>query len=245
MLDMDLQKLGMEGREARVYLATLKLKKAKVTEIARESGYDRSYCYAILNKLEKGGLVRKYDPKGGIIYYLPENPEKLAAVARDRLSTTKELIPKLIELSAVKEDEPKIDYYRGEEGVAEIYKRLTFAQEKELFGIVNIDLAIEKLGGAFKRSLEKCFENRTKICDLVVKGKESKGYIRDKRISVRVLPRDTSFKSDFIVFGNKVAQISLAEPIYGYIIESVNFAEAWREIHKVLWAMSEKVKSRK
>ena len=51
--ELELQKFGLDGREARVYLAALKLGKGRVTEIAKESGYERTYCFSILENLEK------------------------------------------------------------------------------------------------------------------------------------------------------------------------------------------------
>jgi len=56
-LDKSLEKLGLNGKKADVYLAALELGKARVIEIAKKAGVKRTTCYDILLDLERQGLI--------------------------------------------------------------------------------------------------------------------------------------------------------------------------------------------
>lgn len=52
-INKSLEQLGLVGKKADVYLASLELGSASVIEIAKKAGVKRTTCYDILFELEK------------------------------------------------------------------------------------------------------------------------------------------------------------------------------------------------
>lgn len=238
-IEQALQKFGLEGREARVYFATLKLRQARVTEIAEASSYERTYCYLILKDLEKKGLVNKFEPKGKIATYSAEPPQRLVDDAKTKLSELKKIVPSMNIYLSDSINLPKIQSFQGVEGIRKIYQELIFSKEKEGLGIINPDSAYGVLGESFNRQLKKEIEKGVKIQDLVVDGKSAEMYIATKLKfggpKSKLLPKGIKFETDFLIYGDKVSMISFEDPIHAYLITSVSIANAWRQLHKVLW----------
>lgn len=57
MLEQQLKQLGFADKEAKVYLASLKLGSNTIQEIARSAGVNRATTYVIIEKLIKKGLM--------------------------------------------------------------------------------------------------------------------------------------------------------------------------------------------
>jgi sugar-specific transcriptional regulator TrmB len=248
MLEVELQKLGMEGREARVYLAALKLGKARAAEIAAESGFERTYCYTILENLEREGLIKKIEPKGEVANYICEDPKKIKEMAKERLEIASKALLKLRSLYEKESSEPSVTLYRGADGIVKIYRELEKCKSKKGLGIIDPTLAYEKTGDILTRDINRCARRGVVVDDLVAEGSKLKKFLAEKtrqKAKIRVLPANLRFDNDFLIFDNKVAQISFFEPIHGFIIESESIAKAWRNIYKALWVVSKKVESRK
>ncbi len=57
MLTKKLEEIGLNEKEAKVYIATLELGEGSASEIAKKSEVNRATTYFILEKLIKMGLV--------------------------------------------------------------------------------------------------------------------------------------------------------------------------------------------
>lgn len=69
-------KLGLSDKEAKVYLAALKLGSAPASKIAETAQVNRPTAYVILEKLAGMGLITNFD-KDKIQYFTAESPEAL------------------------------------------------------------------------------------------------------------------------------------------------------------------------
>jgi len=97
--------MGLTDLEADVYLKLLKLKTAKVSELARAIGITRTQLYPLLEKLvEKGFLKKKIDKP--ILYYQVIEPDKLIDLLekwkKQQMGILKELESKLKKLKKVR-----------------------------------------------------------------------------------------------------------------------------------------------
>lgn len=70
--------IGLTKLEADVYLKLLKLKKAKVSQLAKATKITRTQLYPLLEKLIKKGVVKKIDKK--VIVYMALEPDKLISL---------------------------------------------------------------------------------------------------------------------------------------------------------------------
>ena len=82
MLDIELQKLGLQEHEAKVYLACLELGHASVTQISKTAGLNRTTGYDVLERLTKYGIVSRTGVKKKT--YIVESPAKLKMFLKDK-----------------------------------------------------------------------------------------------------------------------------------------------------------------
>ncbi len=241
-IELSLRNIGLGGREARVYLALLKLGMARVTEIAEESKYERTYCYAILKNLVEIGLIIKDEPEGKVAKYWAKPPETIELIARNQLKEIKKVMPMVKSLYKSNEPMPQIKYYRGKDGVLELYKEAKTIKTSIAFGIVNPTLAYEKIGSNFYRMIEEAVKSGIKLKDLIVSGERAEEYKNKKKEwgepQTRYLVKNVKLDTDFLIWDDKVALISFEEPIHGYLIQSETIADAWKQIYKILWSLS-------
>ena len=98
-----------------VYLACLELGKAKVSELARKSGVERTNCYSILDKLISLGLVNA--EQGVRKYFVAETPEKIELVLKERPEQIKHILPELKSIYNVSAHKPKVRFYEGQDQI--------------------------------------------------------------------------------------------------------------------------------
>lgn len=92
-----IQDLGYTVKEAQVYLATLGLGEAHVTDIAERAGLPRTTVQATLEKLSGEGLVSSYVQRR-YTYWVAEHPERLFARVEQRAEMMRTALPALVAL---------------------------------------------------------------------------------------------------------------------------------------------------
>ena len=75
----DLKKYGLSEKEARLYIALLKLGPSTVNNIAEEADIVRTTTYEILKKLREEGIVASMT-LNNILNFEAADPEKLAQI---------------------------------------------------------------------------------------------------------------------------------------------------------------------
>ena len=124
---------GLGRREARVFEAVVKLKKATANEISRESLVPYNKVYEVLYSLERKGLIRVIPGKRRN-YFVASDPEKLEHFVKERI---KELEKSLKEIARLKKlyrlgkVEPVI-IARGRENFYKLLKEMPEAKKKIL-----------------------------------------------------------------------------------------------------------------
>jgi|GEM_PF-1074859 PAS domain S-box-containing protein len=89
-----IEQLGCTPKEAKVYLATLGLGEAHVTDIASKTKLPRTSIQVIVEKLRKDGLMNFY-VRRRYKYWVAENPEHLLSNLRKREEAMRAAMPAL------------------------------------------------------------------------------------------------------------------------------------------------------
>lgn len=92
-----IEQLGYTAKEARVYIATLGLGEAHVTDIAVRAALPRTTVQSTLEKLSTEGLVSSYVQRR-YTYWTAEHPERLFARVEQKAEMMRGALPTLIEL---------------------------------------------------------------------------------------------------------------------------------------------------
>ena len=74
-LEKRLEKLGIVGKEAQVYIELLKLREASVAQLSKNTAIKRTSVYYCLDALMKKEIVGQID-KNGKKFYFCEDPKR-------------------------------------------------------------------------------------------------------------------------------------------------------------------------
>lgn len=92
-----IEQLGYSSKEAKVYMTSLRLGEAHISDIAKKVGMARNTVQGIVDTLQADGLmsyyvVRRYK------YWSVENPERILSNLQKRVEVVREGLPSLIEM---------------------------------------------------------------------------------------------------------------------------------------------------
>src|SRR3989338_4220338 len=97
-LELELQRIGLNEREAKVYLAALELGPSPVQKIAQRADIPRATAYLVLDDLRQKGFVSTYD-EGKKTFFVAESPERLLVFLKEReveVKTQREVAQQII-----------------------------------------------------------------------------------------------------------------------------------------------------
>lgn len=252
MIVENLLQFGLDEKEISVYLSLISLGPAPASLVARKSQVNRGTTYDILDRLIKLGLVsfyKEYQQASSKQHYVAEPPQKLVNAIENKkrnLDTLKLHISKsLPELESLYEKSgarPVAKYYEGSAGLRIILQDVLSAfpspgdgdglRERSYYVYSSSDI---------KHYLYKSYPNfnkdriKAKISNQVIafgKGGQLAGL--DER---RCLSEEDSTPTYMIIYGGKVAMISLSqasEPV-GVIIEDLGLYETQKMIFEFVW----------
>lgn len=246
MLPETLQSFGLNNKEISVYLATLELGKAKVSQISHKSKVERTHCYSILGKLESLGFVKELASDTRKMF-VAEPPENMVKFQKQRLDKVQEVMPELKSIYNLAPKKPKIRFYEGRDGLITIFEEVINTLDKgdtyyhcgpdfeklvEVIGQKTVSRLIRKRVN--KGIFSKVITNKTpfthKLYQERKSGNRDHRYLEKKEIPARIH-----------IFGPKVALVSLDERM-GVIIEDQAIADLMRMFFSTMWASLPKLK---
>lgn len=240
MLKNIIKTIGLTEKEAKIYLATLKLGNSVVSEIANEAKINRVTAYTIIEKLLKKGLLSQ-SKKGKTLYFEAIDPEILYETQKEKLESLKRSLPDLKKIHK-KADHPLIRYFEGIEGIKAIYADTLTAQTQILSFANSADIRTHwpEYDNEYvkKRVEKKIFLRGIALDDETgrhVKS-EDKKYFRQIKLTRK---QNHPFSNEINIYDNKIAYTSFGENPIGTIIENAELANTQRSIFEMLWESGE------
>lgn len=120
-LEKQLKGLGLDTKEAKLYLSLLELGISSVSEISDKAGVNRITSYRIIERLKKRGLVSQLSRNKKTVF-IAEDVSKFKEELDYRFNILEDIIPQLNAIAGVVPTKPKVRYYEGEDNV----KKLAF-----------------------------------------------------------------------------------------------------------------------
>jgi len=240
ILELKLKNLGLNEKDAQVYLAILKMRQTTPTEIAQMTGIKRTTVHHCLDSLIKMELINKIIDDSGKHYFADNPEESLKNVIREKERNIREMIPELKNLYGTGSAHPGIRIYQKEEGLRRIFNDVLNCQDKTV-RYYSSDLDIDKMLG--EEFLREFVQNRIEkgIRSLSLRSFKYKPE-REQRTThakqlreVKFLPDDIEIAPYMCIYDDKVVSISAGEQKVGFIIQSKEFAEAQKIIFDMLW----------
>jgi sugar-specific transcriptional regulator TrmB len=233
-----LGKIGLDKKEAKIYLAVLELGETTVLPIAKKSGIQRTYCYNILDSLLKKGLA-SYVEKKGRRRYSAIDPILIETQIEENKKQFNSILPELLSFYQKSPLKPRVRYYEGHQGIEIIHKEI-IKNAKELL----ILSSVKEWVGEFPEyigEVKNLIKHKIQIKELSHRTKEIKEYIQyyqEPNQKFRYLPKRIKIANDIFIWSNKVAFVSYAKELIAVVIESEQITQTHCQIFNVLWEIS-------
>ncbi|OGM92595.1 hypothetical protein A2333_01750 [Candidatus Wolfebacteria bacterium RIFOXYB2_FULL_49_7] len=239
MLTKNLQKIGLNEKEAKVYLASLELGEANIQRIAKKAGIKRTTAYDILASLKEKGLISTVK-KDKRFYYYAENPSSLMADLEEKQEALKKIMPELLSFDNLLDRKPKIRYFEGAQGLKEVYMDTLSYPDREMLSWVAeeafYDFDVDFLESRYHptRIKKKIWTREIASDDPATRAyqaKDASSLRKTKLLPSKPFPLDVGIS----IYGdNKVGIVSFKEGL-GLIIESDKIHNTLKSMFEFFW----------
>jgi len=239
--------LEFSSKEAEIYTVLLEVGSARVHDLSKKTGINRTTVYDILETLMQKGLVSKYkkmattyfnvrDPKN-LLTYLDREREEQSRLIEKRKERVLELMPQLLSLQNIYPTRPKVQFYEGERGMREAYED-TLTSHGIILAYANVETMHEGLPNFFpeyyKRRAGKKIFIRAIVPQNPASIDRSKVDVEEMR-EIRFLPeKNMTFSPEVNIYNNKVLVASWKEKM-AIITESKEHTDLQRLIFDLAW----------
>jgi len=240
MLERDLQDIGLNEKEAKIYLASLELGQSVVQDIAKKAGVNRATTYFVIEGLMKMGLMSSFH-KGKKQYFVAADPDKLIDILgqekeliEKREKNLKKLLPQLDSIGS-KQEGPVVKYYEGKEGL------LTMSEEliKKAKNDIMMAYSVDAVNSVFTEKERKSARERrigkgvkTNVIYTYKDGTLENTADGERR---RVPKEKFPLNCDIAIYDDYVRIASLGKRLVGIVIEDKEIANSLRSIFKLAW----------
>ena len=236
-----LEKLGLSGQEAKVYLAALELGKCLPKHLAEKAEVKRPTLYQILPKLLKEGFLAE-TIIGKRRYFVPEDPQVFLEKKKTEIAQLEKLMPELRLLLTTSVSKPKISFYEGVEGIKKVTWESINTKDiiREFIGLHKIHPKMEEYHRDFY--IPERIRRRKQI-QIIISGPPKYGTIKldtDPEASRKIkiidgkefpIPMDCYIYDEtisFLVFRKD------SEPV-AVLIRSKEISTMFKSLHKYIW----------
>lgn len=242
MLEKYLQDIGLNDKEATVYLSLLSVEHASVLDLAKKTKIKRPTVYVVLESLSKKGLVSE-TTIGKKTHYQAEPPERLETFVEKRKialeesqRTLKDVIPQIKSVQRESGEKPIVKYFEGKEGIISSAEE-TFRNENGGDEPVYLVYSKDLLNELFPESERQKF--RQIRLDKKVKSKViytyEKGEIPSDEMGERIKIDGSKYpiSCDIGIYKDKVRISVLGKGVSSIFIRSKDVADTLRSIFNI------------
>ena len=235
-----LEKIGLNEKEARVYLALLELGTASVQGTAWKAGIKRPTTYLVLDELRQKGLVSVV-PQAKKRLFQAESPEILISELGRKEELVKRFLPHLQAIFNAKKEKPQVQLFEGQIGVKKVYDKILAAKEVRFFATIRdfisfypefADNLKTKAKQGFIRVKEILSQNPVDIAF-------AKTVSHDEFYQHRFTPSENEFLTDNVVFDDSVAFFSYQPNMFAVMITSKGINQSLRVLFEMAWKGAE------
>ncbi len=232
-----LEDLGLSRRQAKIYLACFNHGPISVTKLASVTKEKKSTVFDTVKFLtEKKFFTTTL--KGKRKLYIAEDPDTIKYSFQEKLAQFENLIPILHSNKAIATAESFVKYYKERDGLRQIFEEMLAYKTHAYIG--SLAHVRDVLGSRYYLNWVKRRINRgIYVKALRVKSGEIKNEIlqneEDGLREIRYLPNDLMLGSALMLYEHKIAFISTTKETFGFVVESVEYANTISNIFDLLW----------
>ena len=229
-----LEDLGLSKGEIKTYLTLLELGSTKVGAVIEKSGMASSAVHNSINTLIEKGLV-SYIKKGKIKYYQAVPAKQLIDFIEEKKKRIQKILPELELKQKLAKEKQEAEIFEGTKGITTMLNLLIEDAKKGdeyLFFATNVKEQNKEIQRFFLK-----YDVKRKDKGLIVKGlapKEIKKlFVNRKILNMKYL--DYPIPSNISICKDKIAFFSWGEKPVGYLIESKQISDMYREYFNRTW----------
>ncbi|MDX1535359.1 MAG: helix-turn-helix domain-containing protein [Candidatus Spechtbacterales bacterium] len=235
-----LEQIGFNDKEAKVYIALLKLGESNVKDISDKSGIARTSVYTPLNSLIDRGAVEFYK-KRGRNYYVAAKPEKILSLSKKSTQLLESNLDEFHKLETP-QNRPDIKFFEGSESIKLLFHEI-LDEKRPIMAITSVEGMNKIANDYFDDFISKRIEQNLPVRLLTNKWEDAvkmkqgdSGSLRETRF----IPEKYKFHTANYIFGNKVAMLSLRqEPVMGVLINDEEIADTQKMYFEIMWEVAE------
>ncbi len=233
--------IGLNEKEAQVYLALLELGSATVHPIANKANIKRPTTYLILDDLQKKGLISVV-PREKKVMYTAESPEKLINDLQKKQELVKRFMPNMLALYNAKKDKPQVLLFEGKEGVGQVYNKIFNSPDVSFFSTIRD--VFQMFPDMPKTLMQRVKAKQMKVREILTQTSVDLNYLtlmeQSEYYQSHLAPKDfPEFLTDSAIFGNSVAFFSFKPQIFAVQIDSKEISQSLRVLFNLAWQGSE------
>jgi len=238
MLTKKLEEIGLNEKEAKVYIAVLELGEGSASEIAKKSEVNRATTYFTLENLMKIGLVSASNEEKKQ-KFVPEDPSQLENIItkqqqalEQKKKGLKNVVEELNSINSASIKKPIVKYYLGKEGIMRMASSYLEVKEKEMFIAFSADTLHRFLTEEDLTQLRKKRIAQNTYSNTLYTSEKSEALQHKNADIFKVDDKKFPFKGDVAIYDDKIRLTSFEDQI-GIIIENESIATTLKSIFRI------------
>lgn len=247
MYEQSLVQAGLTEEMAQIYEIMLKTGAQTAGKLANKAGLKRGLTYKTLERLLEKQLVEKTEEDEKVAVFKAVHPLKLQDMVEARQNRAKNaqlavdsVLGDLISDYNLQSGRPGVVSYEGVLGISKVYDEINAMKKDILLFRSAYDNDDPTLAALIVKQVAKQVArgiNTRALTPMVAETPRSVIEADEKNlVKRRIIPRDKFLlDSQILVYGNKVAIISLKTKIIATIIDNPNIATTFRVLFEYIW----------
>ena len=232
---VQLQKIGLNNNEAKIYLVLLRLGSAQAGKISKATQINRTTIYDTLERLIEKGLV-VFTISANRKVFKPISPNRLLNQIKEKEETFKEILPELNDLFRKSNEKEESSIYKGRKGIKSILNDILNYKEYFAFGSSGKFLEImEHDFELFQRQKKKLRINAKII--LTFSDRKTK-QVKIAYGKFKFIPDKYDSPTTTFIYGNNVVIIIWGEVPIAVLIESKEVSKSYKNYFELLWKVA-------
>ena len=246
MESKDLEQLGLNKNEAKVYFGLLKKGQATAAELVKSVGVHRNIIYDNLEKLIEKGLV-SYILEGTKRKFIAEDPhliveflEEEKKTVENKIETARGFIPEIKDILASQKEKQNAYLFRGVNGIKKILLDVLSSKEFWVIGVSNA--SVEALGETFWRNFNAKMRAK-KIRENLLFNYDFKNVVNitpSKFMVHKILPKELTHVTEILIYDNKIAITVYSKEPIGIVVEDKEVFRTFKQQFTFLWGLAKK-----
>jgi HTH-type transcriptional regulator, sugar sensing transcriptional regulator len=242
-LTLAIQNLGLNEKEAKIYLALLQLGMTTAYNVSIKSGIKKPTTYVILDNLMEKGFVNKI-PRSKKQLFIAEAPQKCIEEVKNKLEFTEDALPELLAIKKESDQKVNVSYYEGFRGVKEMYKKM-LKNVKEEKGRKEILGFFGHSDGSPQELIEYWDELNKERVKRNINGRgitpnhsDNIKYLKNQKsllFNLVGIPLEKYDSKVSIEIYNNFVQIVSFRKLQGILIDNADIADALKQVFEMVW----------